>query len=173
MKGLKLRLLSELMKNSRRSDRQLAKSLGVSQPTVTRTIHKLEEEGYIKEYTIIPDFNKLGYDLMGFTFVKHRENLSKEEWKEIRKKTSQLEKENPHACLMVVNGIGFNRDVGFVTFYQSYSDYAKAMRLVRGVPYMDLDQLETFLVNLKDQSHYRLLSMSAIANHILALEKQE
>ena len=73
MKDIERRLLSELMKNCRRSDRELAKVLGVSQPTVTRAIHRLQEEGYIKEYTVIPDFSKLGYELMGFTFVKMKD----------------------------------------------------------------------------------------------------
>ena len=37
LKDVELKLFSELMKNSRRSDRELAKVIGVSQPTVTRT----------------------------------------------------------------------------------------------------------------------------------------
>jgi DNA-binding Lrp family transcriptional regulator len=41
MKETALKLIAELMKNSRRSDRELAKAVGVSQPTVTRTIKKL------------------------------------------------------------------------------------------------------------------------------------
>jgi DNA-binding Lrp family transcriptional regulator len=34
MKDIELRLISELMKNSRRSDRELAKAIGISQPTI-------------------------------------------------------------------------------------------------------------------------------------------
>jgi DNA-binding Lrp family transcriptional regulator len=34
--NVELRLISELMQNSRRSDRELARALGISQPTVTR-----------------------------------------------------------------------------------------------------------------------------------------
>jgi DNA-binding Lrp family transcriptional regulator len=40
------------MKNSRRSDRELALVLGISQPTVTRLRTRLEKEGIIKEYTM-------------------------------------------------------------------------------------------------------------------------
>jgi DNA-binding Lrp family transcriptional regulator len=172
MKDLERRLLAELMKNSHRSDRQLAKAIGVSQPTVTRTINKLEKEGYIKEYTIIPDFSKLGYSIMGFTFVKQKDSLSKEEAKEVRKKTNQLERENPHADLIAVNGMGLNRNVAFVTFYEDYTAYVKAMRIVRQVPYADLDQVESFLVDLKDENHHRILSMSAIAHHVLNLGRR-
>jgi DNA-binding Lrp family transcriptional regulator len=53
MKKIELKLLPELLNDSRRSDRDLARSLGTSQPTVTRTRIRLEKEGYLKEYTVI------------------------------------------------------------------------------------------------------------------------
>jgi DNA-binding Lrp family transcriptional regulator len=45
MKEQMKRLLFELLTNSRRSDRDLARTLGVSQPTITRMREKLVEEG--------------------------------------------------------------------------------------------------------------------------------
>jgi len=68
LKDVQVRLISELMKNSCRSDRELAKAIGVSQPTVSRIKAKLKKEGYVSEYTIIPDFNKIGYHLFALTF---------------------------------------------------------------------------------------------------------
>jgi DNA-binding Lrp family transcriptional regulator len=171
MKDVELRLISELMKNSRRSDRELAKVLEVSQPTVGRIIKRLEKEGIIKEYTMIPDFARLGYQLMGVTLVKRRNPTSEQEFKEVRKKTTELEKKNPHASLMAVNGIGLNKDTLFVAFYEDYAAYANAMSLTKEVPFIELGALESFLVDLNDQSNYRLLTMSAIANHILTLRK--
>ena len=53
MRELDLKVISELMKNSRLSDRELSKKIGVSQPTITRTRSKLEKTGYIKEYTML------------------------------------------------------------------------------------------------------------------------
>jgi DNA-binding Lrp family transcriptional regulator len=44
LKDVDLKILSELMKNSKASDRQLAKKIGVSQPTVTRRRARLERE---------------------------------------------------------------------------------------------------------------------------------
>lgn len=43
LKPIDYKLLFELMKDSHRSDRQLAKALGVSQPTVTRRRAMLEK----------------------------------------------------------------------------------------------------------------------------------
>jgi len=167
MKDLELRVLSELMKNSRRSDRELAKALGTSQPTVSRTIKKLEEQGIIKEYTMIPDFSKLGYEIMGFTFVKMKEKLRREEEEEFQKFVSKFGKEHPHAELVALNGMGLNKDFVFVSFFKDYSAYTEVQRISREVPYSDINEFESFLVNLKDRNLAKVLSMSAIAKDIL------
>ena len=60
----------ELLKNSKESDRKLARKLGVSQPTITRTRNKLEREGFIRSYTIFPNWRKLGFEILALTFVK-------------------------------------------------------------------------------------------------------
>jgi len=62
-------LLQELIKNSKRSDRDLAKILNVSQPTLTRMRKRLEKEGYILDYTAIPNMTKLGFEIIAFTFL--------------------------------------------------------------------------------------------------------
>ena len=146
--------------------------MGVSQPTVTRTLHRLEKEGYIKEYTAIPDFSKLGYELKGFTFVKMKESLSSEEQKEIKEFVNRFAKEHPHAELIAVQGIGLNKDYAFVTFFKDFADYWETQRLAREVPYSDVNSFESFLVDLKDRNLIRTLSMSAIAKHILTGKKQ-
>jgi len=65
-----LQLLQELVKNSKRSDRDLAKILGVSQPTLTRMRKRLERDNYILDYTAIPNLTKLGFEIIAFTFLK-------------------------------------------------------------------------------------------------------
>ena len=160
------------MRNSRRSDRELAKAIGVSQPTLSRTIKRLEKEGYIKEYTIIPDFEKLGYNLLGFTLIKQK-TATPEKLAEVRKATSEIEKANPHASLIAVNGLGLGKDVLFATFYRDYSAFAQAMELTKRLPFADLDNIETFLVSVADRNNYRLLSMSQIAKHFAASHKGE
>ena len=69
------KLLRELLKNSKRSDRDLAKVLDVSQPTITRTRHKLERNGMIQDYTIIPNFRQMGFEILALTFVKMRPGI--------------------------------------------------------------------------------------------------
>ena len=43
LRDFELKIVSELMKNSRRSDRELPKAVGLSQPSVSRIIRKLEK----------------------------------------------------------------------------------------------------------------------------------
>lgn len=161
------------MKNSRRNDRQLARALGISQPTVNRLIKKLEKEGIIREYTIIPDFHKLGYEVMGITSIFVREHIYKEGPAKIRMLTTEVEKSNPHASLMAVSGSNHNKNRLFITFYEDYSAYLNAMRLTKQLPFADVESMESFLVNLKDETNYRLLSMFAIAQHLLKRSQEK
>ncbi|PIU59229.1 hypothetical protein COS86_05350, partial [Candidatus Bathyarchaeota archaeon CG07_land_8_20_14_0_80_47_9] len=71
-----LGLLKELMRNSRRSDRELAKATGTSQPTVTRNRKLLGK--YIRSYTIVPEFDKIGYEILAVTFAKAKTYSIKE-----------------------------------------------------------------------------------------------
>lgn len=167
MRNIELKLLSELMKNCRRSDRELAGVLGVSQPTISRMIKKLEEEGYIKEYAMIPDFNKLGYGVMGITSMEVRYPPFKDGFEEMRKVNVEAEKSHPYASLMAVNTSGQSKNRLFISFYEDYSAYAEAMRTVKKIPSVNVDNMESFLVDLADETNYRLLSMSAIAQHLL------
>jgi DNA-binding Lrp family transcriptional regulator len=90
VKNNELRLVSELVRNSRKSDRELARIVGVSQPTVTRMRTRLEKEGIIREYTMLPDFTRLGYELLVFTFLKYEKPLNEEQYWEIREKALAL-----------------------------------------------------------------------------------
>jgi DNA-binding Lrp family transcriptional regulator len=160
------------MKNSRRSDRELAKAIGVSQPTVSRIINKLEKEGVIKEYTMIPDFRKLGYQIMGVTFLTRAETMNKEESAELRSAVTEVEEKNPYASLIAVNGIGLKKGRMFITLYRNYGRYSDAMQLTRSLPHVDAEGLESFLVDLNDESNYRLLTLRQIARNIRAFRKE-
>jgi DNA-binding Lrp family transcriptional regulator len=166
LKDIEVRIIAELMKNSRRSDRELAKAVGTSQPTVSRIIKRLENEGVIKEYTMIPDFKRLGYQLMGITFVRRPEETNKEETDKLRKAVGEVEKNNPYASLMAVNGTGLGKSTAFITLYRDYARYTDAMRLTRNLPYINATEIESFLVDLNDESNYRFLSLGQVARNI-------
>jgi DNA-binding Lrp family transcriptional regulator len=174
LKDSELRLISELMKNSRRSDRELGRVLGISQPTVSRMIKKLEKEGVIQEYTMIPDFAKLGFQLMGLTFLKLKKPLKKEETEKVIENGKKAAKSEPFAALMRESGLGFGYDGVMVTLYQNYTEYCKHMDYTRQFGFLEAQDMESFLISLGNKVRFRPLTLSTTANYLSAMrEKKE
>src|SRR4030043_981956 len=96
LKPIDYKILFELMKDSHRSDRQLAKALGVSQPTVTRRRAMLEEN-FIDGYTVIPKFGQIGFEIAAITFLKSKlEHLCGEERTKALKRLSDWYNKQPN-----------------------------------------------------------------------------
>jgi DNA-binding Lrp family transcriptional regulator len=172
MKDIERKLVSELMKNCRRSDRTLAKALGVSQPTVTRTLHKLEKEGIIKEYTIVPDFRRLGYTLLAVTFVKLKKCLSQDEVEKARESAKKSVKGVPN-LIMFERGIGMGHDGVFLSFHEDYTSFTEHKKWLTQFNFLEIFDTQSFLINLEDEIHYRSLTFSTLAQHILTLQTEQ
>jgi DNA-binding Lrp family transcriptional regulator len=170
MKDVELRLVSELMKNSRRSDRELAKAIGVSQPTVSRTVKRLEKEGYIQEYTMIPNFAKLGYKILALTFVKLKQPLNEQEIDRARKIAKDAIKTGPFEVVMLEKGIGLDSDGVFISYHLDYDAHVKFMDWLRQFEFLKIDEIRSFLVNLEDEVRYRPLTFSLLSQHKLRTE---
>jgi DNA-binding Lrp family transcriptional regulator len=56
-------ILKELLIDSKRSYRELARAIGKSAATVINHIQRLESAGVITDYTVMLDFERLGFDL--------------------------------------------------------------------------------------------------------------
>jgi len=127
LKPIDYKLLFELMKDSHRSDRQLAKSLGVSQPTVTRRRTMLEKN-YIEGYTIIPKFGQIGFEIAAFTFLKSKlKQKTAKEKDETLKKLKDWYMNQPNVVL-VQDGRGMGWDAICISLHQSFSDFAAFIR---------------------------------------------
>jgi DNA-binding Lrp family transcriptional regulator len=168
MKDIELRLVSELMKNCRRSDRTLAKALGVSQPTVTRLMNKLEKDGIIKEYAMIPDFAKLGYSILAVTFVRLNKYLTLEEIEKARV-SAQTSITGNLNFIMLERGMGMGYDGVFLSFHEDYSSFSNHENWLKQFDFVDVAGTQSFLIDLKDTLHYRSLTFSTLAKHILTL----
>lgn len=172
LKSLELRIVAELMRNSRRSDRELAKVIGVSQPTIARTINRLERMGVIQEYTMIPNFHMLGYTIMGSTRFELTEPPVEDRAKS-RKTLIDAEEDKPHAVPIAAKGHCEGRNQIFVNFYENYSEYVKGMKTLKAIPFINVENIDTFLIDLTDNTNYRILSMSAIATNLLNRLKEK
>jgi DNA-binding Lrp family transcriptional regulator len=172
LKHTEAALLSELIINSRRSDRELAKAIGVSQPTVSRMIKRLESDGVVNEYTMIPDFKKLGYTLCALIFLKLKD-LPPGGIETVREAVKESLSRSRFVILLLERGLGFSRDAVMVCLYKDYTSYAEHKNVIRKFPYIDASDVDSFLIDLCDDVHYRYLSFASLAKDLRSVAQKE
>ncbi len=64
-----LKILKALMKDARKSYSELAEELGLPRTTVQEKVRRMVEKGYIKSFTAIPDYSKLGKPATAFVLI--------------------------------------------------------------------------------------------------------
>jgi DNA-binding Lrp family transcriptional regulator len=114
----KLRLLLEYLKDSNRSDRQLSKTLGVSQATVSRLKSKMLKDGQILHFSAIPDLGKMGYEIMAFSFVKFK----LDHVNEIQDMAKEWAETNPQ-ILFTSRAQGMGADALSISVHKDYAAY--------------------------------------------------
>jgi DNA-binding Lrp family transcriptional regulator len=143
MKHEKLvKLLFELIKNSKRSDRDLAKTLNISQPTVTRLRKTLEKEA-IEQYTVIPDLSYMGFEIAAFTFARTKE-LVHPLWDKGKKWSNT----QPNV-IFVSTGQGMGEDAIIVSIHKDYADFVKFYQIFRRDWGEELQNFSTFLISIR------------------------
>jgi DNA-binding Lrp family transcriptional regulator len=174
LKPLDFGILSELMKNAKMSDREVAKRLGVSQPTVTRRRKGLEKAGIVKEYTVIPDFPRVGYHIMAITLLKYSRHVAEDEEKrgEARKRAYEIVERSPCEMVMAESGMGIGYDGMTVSFHTDYRAYVQFKNWMRQALPLSATKMESFLVDLSGQIHYRPLTFTTLAKHLLTLTEK-
>ncbi len=172
LKEIEMKLLSELIKNSRRSDRELAKAIGASQPTATRVRTKLEKEGYIKEYTTIPNFRKVGYAILAITFLKLdvKRSFTTKDVSEFRRIHFEAMSKNPSALMLVKRGMGLGYDAVVMSLHQDYSSCDKFRTFIRQNMADRITDMDTFLINLDEEQNSLPFSLSMLATQMFTLE---
>jgi DNA-binding Lrp family transcriptional regulator len=160
-KSLDYKLLSELIRNSRRSDRELAKVLHVSQPTVTRRRALVEKE-LIDGYTAIPRWEKLGYELFAITFVKIKAVIaSKEKYSDTRKRGLEWMTKQP--CIIMSGACrGMGVDSFMISIHKSYKDYDEFLRNHRLELGEFVEDVQSILVNLSGKEILKTLSFRCL-----------
>ena len=142
MKKKMRKVLLELLKDSKKSDREIAKDLGVSQPTVSRMRSRLVKEGVIKEFTVIPDFEKMGYELMAITSCKSKYSEDLEE------RAVKWAMSRPNV-LFAANVTGARKNGVVISVHKNYSDYSRFINDIRLEGGNDVQDWDTLLITLK------------------------
>jgi DNA-binding Lrp family transcriptional regulator len=138
----KQQLLLELIKNSRKSDREIAKTLKISQPTVTRKRALLEKEGYVKEYTVIPNLEKMGYEIMAVSLLTFSESNQEntEKAREWCKRQSSI--------LFAEGGEGLGMHSIMVSVHKNYASYSRLITKLREDWQPNLKDVQSFLTSV-------------------------
>jgi DNA-binding Lrp family transcriptional regulator len=137
-------------------------------------IKELEKEGVIREYTMIPDFSKLGYSLLTVTLVKHRRDLDRRQLGEGAKEGLDRAQagESPE-MVMAETGMGLGYDAVVVAYEKDYSSHTKLIDRIRAFEHLQAAETQTFIVDLKDKVHYRPFTFQTLANHLLDLNRRK
>jgi len=161
LKSLDYQILWELLKNSRRSDRTLAKVLKSSQPTITRRRTRLEKE-VIDGYTAIPKWEKIGYEILAFTLIKAVGIFSSKKYSEIRGKGLAWLAKQPNVIMGgACEGMGMNSII--ISIHKNFSDHSNFMLKLRLEMGDFIDDLHTILVDLKATNRLKPLHLKYLA----------
>ena len=138
-----MKLLLELLKDSNRSDMEISKVMGVSQPTISRTRQRLTDEGKIQEFTVIPDFVKMGFQIMAISSFKLK----------IAKDIEGLKKlmmAKPNVTFSsIAEGMGKNGII--ISFHRNYPDFSQFISNLRAECKDIIHDLDSMLVSLENQ----------------------
>jgi DNA-binding Lrp family transcriptional regulator len=168
LKDVDFKILSELIKNSKMSDRKLANLLGVSQPTVTRRRAMLEREKLL-DYTAIPNLEKLGFEILAIAYARwNHEACSDEKESEAKAFLSR----HPNV-LFVSTGRGLGMDRVLISVHRSYTDYAEFMKDLKEEWGNFFASLDAFIVSLRGDNVLRQLTFKSLANCLLKREERE
>ena len=139
------RLLRELLIDSKRSYRELARSIGVSTATVINRVQRLESSGVIKGYTVIIDHERLGFELTVVTEI----TVSKGRLIEVEEAVSKL----PNVCAVYdVTGL---TDAMVVAKFRSRRDLSKFTKGLLAMPYVERTNTHVVLTTVKED--FRML----------------
>ena len=126
-------IISILQENSRLSTRQISKKAQLPITTVHNRIKKMNKEGIIKNYTIVPDYKKLGMSVVAYV-------LMSVDYKDL-KKGEETKKE----LQRLLSNDGIIENLSFVT------GVTDALIRIRTT---DIDALNNFLINKLRQTDF-------------------
>ena len=162
-KNKEILVLRELLRNSKRSDREIAKILKTSQPTVTRT-RKMLEKKIIRTYTLVPEFSKMGYEMLAFTFAKAK-TYRREDAEKMIGQAKEWTAKRPNIVL-ASDGEGLGKDSVIVSLHRNYSEYANFMRSF-AVDWADfVSDFQSFIITLKDGMLFKPFDLRYLSDDV-------
>jgi len=152
-----VKVLQQLLRNSRKSDREHAKTIGVSQPTFSRIRNQLEKK-VIRGYSISPDLHELGFEMLAFTFLRI-ENPKPEHLEKAR----QQGRQNPNVVFAAL-GEGLGMHSVIVSVHNDYAQYHNFLRQMKNDWAGVVAEVQSFIVSLHADAIAKSFSMKYLAD---------
>ena len=139
------KILSELLRDCRRSYRAIARKAGTSVGTVLTRIRRMERSGVIKGYTAILDHEKLDYQLTVIAEI----TVSKGKLLEMEEAIGKL----PSTCAVYdVTGL---TDALVIAKFHNREELSKFTKSLLAMPFVDRTNTHIVLTTVKED--FRLL----------------
>ncbi len=154
----------DLLAQCGKTDREVAKVLGVNNSTLSKRRRKLEREGYIKEYTFLPDFHKLGLEVIVFSFSSTTEVVPEENSKLLR----ELAQNTPEMLCLFEDHDAAGTNWFAITVHKSYDDFVELSKKIQNelinlprLPHIESKRL-VFHTNKLGPKPFSLRNMEAL-----------
>jgi len=149
IKKTDLKLLFEFVKNCKRSDREIAKIVGVSQPTITRKRTKLVETGLIRQFTAVPSLDKIGFEIATLTFTNMKASTG-ESLENLKDKERDWAEKHDE-ILFASSGFGMGMNGVIVSVHKNYTDYQKFLTELRTYWAKHIVNIQSFILSLQNR----------------------
>src|SRR3989344_9655248 len=120
-------VLTELLRNCKISDQEIARRLKTSRPTIFKIRERLEKKGVIKGYVPLIDFGKLNLNLQAVILYRWRDYSKTEELEKIVKFIKTM----PEVILFIKGeGMGSKTDL-VISIHEDLKDYERFIRKLK------------------------------------------
>ena len=140
------KILVELLIDSKRSYRELAKAIGISAATVINHVQRLESAGVIQEYTVMLDFERLGYELTVVTEM----TVSRGKLLETQEEIAKL----PYVC--AVYDVTGEIDSIVIAKFRNRRDLSEFPKDLLSMPFVERTNTHVVLNTMKED--FRMLN---------------
>ena len=139
------KILTELLRDCRKSYRAIARKAGISVGTVLTRVRRLEKNGFIKGYSTILDHEKLGYELTVLAEI----TVSKGKLIEMEQAIGKL------ANTCAVYDVTGMTDALVIAKFHTREELGKFTKSLLAMPFIDRTNTHVVLTTVKED--FRLL----------------
>ncbi len=133
-------ILEVLLRDARLSGRQMARKVGVSVGTVIAKIKRMEQSGLIKNYSVMLDHEKLGYELTVVTEI----TVSKGKLLEMEKEVGKI----PNVC--AVYDLTGSIDAIAIAKFKNRKELSDFTKRLLAMPFIERTNTHVVLATVKE-----------------------